>query len=795
MVIELTHEKARKRIASDFLECRSSADLIPLTEILGQDRAVKALQFGLKIKEKGFNIYVSGQPGTGRKTAITSFLGELAKAMPTPSDWCYVNNFQDSLRPNALRIPPGKGKKFQKDMDEFIGELQKALMRAFESEEYSKRRGEVLEAIGRERNELSEKVSQMAQKEGFVIQRTPIGLLLIPVVNGKPISEEELASLPHNRRQEILRNREELEKSVASALRQFRDLEKKADATVEELNKKVATYAMEQLFHGLLEEYGELEEVKEFLDDVQNDILENLEAILSSGQEKQPRLPFPMPMPQVDPTRRYKVNLVVDNSEIKGAPVVTELKPNYQNLFGKIEKEAQFGVLLTDYMMIRQGSLHRANGGFLVVPVEELLLNQFAWDGIKHAIMDERLEIEEIAERYGFLTTKSIKPEPILFDAKVILVGSPDLYYALYSLDPNFKELFKVRADFDTSMDMTDENIRKYASFICSICVKENLKHLDPSGIGAVLEYSSRLISDQRKLSTWFAQVADIIREASFYASEQKSEYITRKHVDMALEEKVYRSNLIQKKIEEMIGRGVILIDTDGEKVGQVNGLAVLGLGDYGFGRPERVTATVSIGKDGVIDIEREAKMGGPIHTKGVMILSGHLSERYAQEKPLSLTARLVFEQSYSGVEGDSASSTELYAILSALSEKPIKQNLAVTGSVNQKGDVQPIGGVNEKIEGFFEVCKARGLNGKHGVVIPASNVENLMLKEEVLEAIKKGGFHIYPVKTIDEGIEVLTGVKAGAKLPDGSYEEGTINSFVQKRLAEMAEKVKEYAD
>ena len=795
MVIELSHEKARMRIAPDFMECRSSADLIPLTEILGQDRAVRALQFGLKIKEKGFNIYVSGPSGTGRKTAITNFLGELAKSMPTPPDWCYVNNFQDPLRPNALMIPAGKGKKFQKDMNEFIEELQRALSRAFESEEYTKRRGETLEAIDKERNELSEKVNQMAQKEGFLIQRTPIGLLFIPVVNNKPINDQELTALPQSKRQEILRKREALEDNVRTALRQFRDLEKKADAALEELNKKVASYAMEQLFHGLVEEYGDIEEVKKFLDDVENDILDNLEAILSSGQERQPKLPFPFPVPQEDPMRKYKVNLIVDNSENKGAPVVTELKPTYQNLFGKIEKEAQFGVLLTDYMMIRQGSLHRANGGFLVVPVEELLLNPFAWDGIKHAIMDEKLEIEEVAERYGFMTTKSVKPEPIPFNAKVILVGSPDLYYALYGLDLNFKELFKVKADFDTSMEITKENIKKYASFICSICVREGLKHLDPSGISAVLEYSSRLIADQKKLSTWFAQVADIIREASFYASEEASEYTTRKYVDKALEEKVYRSNLIQKKIEEMIDRGVILIDTDGEKVGQVNGLAVLVLGDYGFGRPERVTATVSIGKDGVIDIEREAKMGGPIHTKGVMILSGHLSEKYAQEKPLSLTARLVFEQSYSGVEGDSASSTELYSILSALSGKPIKQYLAVTGSVNQKGDVQPIGGVNEKIEGFFGVCKAKGLNGKHGVVIPASNVENLMLKEEVLEAMREGSFHIYPVKTIDEGIEVLTDVKAGAKLPDGSYEEGTINNLAQKRLADMAEKVKEYSD
>ena len=793
MVEELSYEQARRRCPDDILSCESTAELEPLDQILGQDRAVRALQFGLKIKERGFNIYVAGLPGTGRKTAIISFLEEIAKTRPVPSDWCYVNNFDDSLRPNGLRLPAGKGLLFQRDLEWFVIEMPKALKRAFESEEYTEKREETMKVIENERDQLTKQTNQMAQQEGFILQRSPIGLLLVPIVKGRPISDQEFAQLPPRVQDEIQGRREALQNKMRNALRYFRDLDRKAEATVEELNREVAAFAMDSLFSTLLEKYGSIDEVQGYLEDVKKDILDNLAVILGQGEPQQPQLPFPLPRLQEDPTNRYRVNLIVDNSKLEGAPVVMELNPTHQRLFGMTEKEASFGALVTDYTMIQGGSAHRANSGFLVVPVEDLLTQPLAWDSLKRTIMNERLEIEEIQERLGFMITKTLRPEPIPFDAKVILIGNPQLYYLLYQLDRDFKELFKVKADFDVTMDRNDENAKRYASFICAVCKKEDLKHLDPSGIAAIVEYSSRLASDQKKLSTRFAAVADIIREASFYAGEEGVEHTSKTHVDRALEEKVYRSNLIQKKIEEMISRDVLLIDTEGEKVGQVNGLAVLALGDYGFGRPNRLTASVGVGREGIVDIERESKMGGPIHTKGVMILSGFLNGRYAHDKPLSLSARLVFEQSYSGVEGDSASSTELYALLSALSGKPIKQYLAVTGSVNQKGEVQAIGGVNEKIEGFYEVCKVKELNSNQGVVIPASNVENLMLKEEVVDAIKTGKFHIYPVKTIDEGIEVLTGVKAGERMVDGTYEEGTINYIVQKRVMEMAERIKEY--
>lgn len=795
MVAELSYEKARRMCTEDIMGCISTADLQPLEEIIGQDRAVKALKFGLKIKKRGFNIYVAGMPGTGRRTAIVSFLEELAKDRPVPSDWCYVNNFEDPLRPQSLKLPPGRGINFQKDMDKFVSDMPKALKRAFESDEYAKRRDETLKTVEEERNELSQKLNQMANQAGFVLQRSAVGVLIIPVRNGQPVSDQDFLKLPLRVREEIQRKRESLQNKMRSTFMQFRELERKADAAIEGVNKEVANFAMEYLFQALLQEYGKIEEVKGFLDAVKKDILENLMVIMGLGEAEQPQLPIPVSGLKENPTNRYKVNLAVDNSKLDGAPVVMELNPTHQRLFGVIEKEARFGALVTDYTMIRGGSAHRANGGFLVIPVEDILTNPFSWDGLKRTIMNSRLEIEEVTERLGFLTTKTLRPEPIPFDAKVILIGNPQLYYLLYNRDRDFKELFKVKADFDTAMERNEENVQQYAAFICTLCRKEGLRHLDPTGVAAVVEYSSRLAADQRKLSTQFDKVADIVREACFYAEEEKATHVSRKHLNKALEEKVYRSNLIQDRIEEMIARDMILIDTEGNKIGQVNGLAVLSLGDYGFGKPNRVTASVGLGREGIIDIEREAQMGGPIHTKGVQILSGYLNGRYAQDKPLSLNARLVFEQSYSGVEGDSASSTELYAILSALSGKPIRQYLAVTGSVNQKGEVQAIGGVNEKIEGFYEVCKAKGLNGEQGVVIPASNVENLMLKEEVVEAIRDGRFHIFPLTTIDEGIERLTGIKAGIRKQDGTYEDDSINQLVQKRLMEMADRMKEYPD
>jgi lon-related putative ATP-dependent protease len=617
-------------------------------------------------------------------------------------------------------------------------------------------------------------------------------LLAIPVIRGKPISDQDFLALGPKVKEDIQKRREKLDTEMRNAMRQLRALEGKVHEELKKLNRDVAFYAIGHLVTDLKEKYKNFPEVAKYIEDVQNDLLENLTQFV-----KEPEAPAPFQFPWMKelPFRKYEVNVVVDNSELKGGPVIVELSPTYQNLFGRMEKEAQFGVLTTDFTMIHAGSLHKANGGYLVLRAEVLLQNPLAWESLKTALTSGQVTIEEPGERLGFITIKGLKPEPIPLNVKVILIGNPLLYQMLYIYDMDFIELFKVKADFDTTMDRTDENIQRYAAFVCAFCRKEKLTHLDASAVAKIVEYSSRIAEDQGKLSTRFAEIADIIREANFYATQEDSKNVTADHVRKAIEEKVYRSNLIQDKIQDMIKRNFFLIDTEGEAVGQVNGLSVIGLGDFAFGRPSRVTASIGIGREGIIDIEREAKLGGPIHTKGIMILSGYLAEKYAQDKPLSLSARLVFEQSYEEVEGDSASSTELYAMLSALSRLPIKQNIAVTGSVNQKGEIQAIGGVNEKIEGFYEVCKAKGLTSKQGVLIPESNTQNLMLKEEIVDAVKAGKFHIYPVKTIDEGIEVLTETKAGSRRSDGTFDAKTVNHLVDKRLKEIGEKLKEFPD
>lgn len=793
MVNELPIEKLRRTCDPNSLQCKTTKELAPLQEIIGQERAVRALRFGLGIKDRGFNIYVAGYPGTGRTTAVKNFLEETAKNQPVPPDWCYVNNFADEYTPKAIKLPPGKAKEFQKGMKTFIDDAKRALRKAFESEDYGARRENTIKAVETQRKQLIDQLNVEAEKESFVIQTTPIGLLLIPIIRGKIVKEEELVTLPQKVKDEILEKRIRLESHLRTAMRQFMDLDRKAHEELDKMNREVALFAIGHLVAELSEEYKGFLDVASYLKNVQDDILDNVAQFIKSSEEI-PQVPFPMPWMNKEASfKKYEVTLVVDNSEVKGAPVVMASNPTYPNLFGRIEKEAQFGALITDFTMIRGGFLHKANGGYLIIPVEQLLINPFAYEGLKRALRSAHINIEEVEERYGFLGTKSLKPEPIPLEIKVILIGDPRLYQQLYMLDKEFNELFKVKADFDTTMPRNDECTMLYAAFVCMLCQKENLKHLDGSGLAKLIEHSSRLAEDQMKLSTRFSEVADIAREANFYAAQENSEYVTGEHVKKAIEEKIYRSKMIQEKIQEMIQRNFILIDTETEKVGQVNGLSVASLGDFAFGMPSRVTVSIGLGREGVVDIEREAKMGGPIHTKGILILSGYLNEKFAKDKPLSLSARLVFEQNYDGVEGDSASSTELYSILSNLSGLPIKQNIAVTGSVNQKGEVQAIGGVNEKIEGFFEVCKARGLTGTQGVMIPESNVQNLMLKEEIVDAAKAGKFHIYSARTIDEGIEVLTGVKAGARGSDGAFDEDTVNARVDKKFREMAEKLSEF--
>jgi len=789
-VKELNYQQCRNSCPEKAFECKASSELSPLAEIIGQDRAVHALKFGLRIKDKGFNIFISGMPGTGRKTAVVNFLKQLAKETPIPSDWCYVNNFKDAARPKALELPTGKGQVLKKEMEKFVSGLANALREAFESSEYMQRRTSALKSIADERQDFTAEMNRKIAKAGFQLVQSPIGLVLAPVVEGKPLTEDEVAALPSALHKKIDMARDGLQEEVQKSFLHLRDLDKGAQEKVIKLNREVASFVLAPRLAGLRDIFKDSPKVLEWLKELEEDILDNVPGIIQ-GERK---VDSPMGPITVDgPTRGYVVNLIVDNSGLEGAPVEIELNPSYYRLFGVMEKEARFGALFTDYTMIRAGSAHKANGGFLVVPVEGLFMDPLTWPSLKQTLSSGQLEIEEQAARMGYMVTRTLRPEPIPFDAKVIIIGDPRSFEILYTMEKDFKDLFKVKADFDTSMSRTEENMNQYAAFVCTLCEKEELLHLDAEALGAIIEHSSRLVEDQKRLSTRFADIANVIREANYYADQDKAKLIERRHISKQLEESVYRSNLIQKKIQEMIDRKFILIETQGEKVGQVNGLSVLSLGDYMFGQPSKITVSLGVGKEGIVNIEREVQMSGPSHSKGVLILSGYLMDMFAKEKPLSLNAKLVFEQSYSGVDGDSASSTELYCILSALSGMPIKQSLAVTGSVNQKGEVQAIGGVNEKIEGFFEVCKLTELTGDQGVMIPASNVQNLMLKDEVLEAIKKGKFHIYPIKTIPEGIEVLTGVKAGERLKDGSFEKGSINDLVQGRLSDMADRIKDF--
>jgi lon-related putative ATP-dependent protease len=794
MAKELTAEQVRLQCPPDVFKCDSTEELEPKDGIIGQDRALSALKFGLNIAKAGFNVYVSGLAGTGRTTAIKSFVEALAAKKSTPSDWCYVHNFTDAYCPKALGVPAGTGKTLRRDMETTIEDARRSLVQTFTSKEYAQRREEITEDFNKKKEAVFKKLDKKARENGFILQTTPVGVLFIPASDGEPMSEEAYNELGDKEKEELKKKQQELADELKEQIARLTSERSAIDKQLEDTDREVAGYSIRHLFAKLREKYAELPQVVDYLKEVEQDIVANFEQFREEpkGQEGDPMAAM-REMAQKHALRKYEVNLLVDNSELKGAPVVLELNPTFNNLFGRIEKEAQFGALSTDFTMIKSGSLHRANGGYLVVRIEDILTNFQSWDGLKRALRDGKMVIEELGERLGFVVTKSLKPEPIPLEVKVVLIGEPIFYYLLLRLDPDFKELFKVKADFDSRMDRTKTNLKKYAGVICRICNSENLKHLSRDALAQIIEHSSRLAGDQGKLSALFADIADILREASFWAEQDKAKHIEGKHVDKAIEEKVYRSNLIQQRINEMIDKGMIIIDAAGEKTGQVNGLAVIDLGDFSFGRPSRITASVGVGREGLIDIEREAKLGGPLHTKGVMILSGYITDKYVGEIPLSLSARLVFEQSYEEVEGDSASSTELYAILSRLADVPIKQGIAVTGSVNQKGEVQAIGGINEKIEGFFEVCRAKGLNQGQGVLIPASNVRNLMLKEEVAAAVKEGKFHIYPVSTIDQGIEVLTGVKAGKLGKSGRFPPGSINDRVQKRLTSLAERMRDF--
>ncbi|NBF41415.1 MAG: AAA family ATPase [Spirochaetes bacterium] len=793
--MKLTAQQARRHVDPSDLSIESTREADRISEIIGQDRALKALQFGLQVDGKGYNIYVSGPPGIGKMTSVESYLERVAAERDTPRDWCFVYNLQDPYQPRAVGLPSGKGNEFKSDMQHLREVVERDIPGVFQGEEYSRHREEALSDVQERGQEISRKIQETAQEKGFVLQSTVMGTAAVPVKDGQPLRDEDLQQLPQGEREEIERKRQGLQKEIRNLQKDYRRLDREAREKVNELDRQVVQNRIEGPFEDLREKYEGSETVCAYLDEMQQDILDNVETLKeSAGQQEQQGQMNPQVKRQLEAMReqffkKYDVNVIVDHSRRSGAPVVVELNPNYNNLVGRIEKEMQMGALNTDFTLIKPGALLQANGGFLVLPVEDVLRNVYSWDALKRALRSGELRIEEGQEQLGLMSIKTLRPQPIPLNLKVILIGKPMIYYLLQKYDDDFQELFRVKADYDVTMDAGDENTGNFIGFISHYCEREGLLHFSREGAAKMLEYAARRADHKEKLSTEFGNISDVLREASFWAADAGAQKVDAEHVNRALEEKVYRSNLIKMKIQELIDEGTLLIDTADSQVGQVNGLAVVSLGDYSFGRPNRITATAAPGRSGVVDIEREAKLGGPVHSKGVLILTGYLSNTFSRTESMSMSGRVVFEQSYQGVEGDSASSAELYALLSALSGAPISQSIAVTGSVNQHGEIQAVGGINEKIEGFFDVCSLRGLDGSQGVIIPRSNEQNLMLREDVVEAIDRGDFNVWAVSTVAEGIEQLTGWTAGEyDESSGEYPEGSVFANARRTFASFAE-------
>ncbi|MEO0091828.1 MAG: ATP-binding protein [candidate division WOR-3 bacterium] len=789
---EVPLEKLRFICDPNKLNFETTDEVELCNEIVGQDRAVRALKLGLEIPSAGYHIFVTGLVGTGRTTTVKYLLDTVEKTKKVPDDILYVNNFADPDSPKLIRLPAGMGDKFAWAMDDLIENLKKNIPMVLESDTYQNRRNKLIEHFKAQSSALALEFEKKLQAENFgMVQLLPIAQPeLVYIYENQQLNLEGVASLvAENKitREEFKRIQEKFIKfseELNEVFKKIKEIEKETRASLAKLEKDtIKPVVLEQIKE--IKQTFESEQVSRYLDEVAQAVLSHIERFIPPEKKTHSA--------SVDQFLEFKVNVLVDNSETKGAPVIFETTPTYKNLFGTIERVwDRSGQWRTDFTKIKAGSLLKADGGFLVINALDALLEPGVWPTLKRTLRNRILEITSF-DPFTMFAISGLKPEPIPIDVKVIMIGDARIYNILYNYDEDFKKIFKVRADFDWVMQLSDETIRQYAQVIKTICQKENLLALDKTAVASVIEYGIRLAGRKNYLSTQFNIINDILKEANYWAIKDHTKVISRRHIEKAIEERIERVKLIEDKIQKLIEEGTIFIDTEGKVVGQVNGLSIYDVGEYSFGRPSRITAKIGVGASGVINIEREAELSGPIHSKGVLILSGYLRYKYAQDKPLALSASLCFEQSYSGVEGDSASSAELYALLSSIAEIPIRQDLAVTGSVNQKGEVQPIGGVNQKIEGFFAVCKAKGLTGTQGVIIPHANIEDLMLRKDVIEAVKQNKFHIYAVKTIDEGIELLTGLKAGEKDENGNYPQGTVNYLVNERLKQLAQYWQKY--
>lgn len=800
---EVPLEKLRWRLDPATLPFDTTDELDPLKEIIGQDRGVEAFRFGMGMNREGYNVFVTGAAGTGRLSTVRKLLEEMTKEGPQPEDLCYVNNFNDPEQPLLIRLNGGQGAEFKKDVHTFVDTLRKEIPQLFESQEYINLKKEIMETYEQKGKSFFKGLDQKVKEEGFALVDVQIGQYkrpeVMPLIDGQPMHIDQVEAMvekgrfPRDEFEAMKEKQARLREQIDHIFLELRDLQKEVKEKIEKMDRVMFTDNASALMGPLVQKYKK-PEIQKYLEGMLEDMADNLQ--IFSPQQPQSPVPGILPvLPETDPFQPYRVNLLVDNSREETPPVIIESYPTYRNIFGSIDRVVdRTGVWRTDYSKIKAGSLIRANGGYLVLNLLDAIMEPGVWPALKRALRSRHLEIQTYDPFYLFTTT-GIKPEPIELNTKVVVIADATLYQLLLFYDQDVKKIFKVRADFDTAMDKTEESIQQVARFIKLQTAEESLKPFDRMAVAALVEEAVRMTGRQEKISTSFPALTDLIREADFWASQEGALVVKAGHVEKAIEAKRYRSNMVEEHIQEMIDRGTLLIDVEEAVVGQVNGLAVYSLGDYMFGKPSRITASTSMGRAGIINIEREADLSGSTHNKGVLILSGYLRKKYAQDKPLTVSASIAFEQSYGGVDGDSASSTELYALLSSLSGVPIRQSIAVTGSVNQKGEIQAIGGVNQKIEGFFDCCRKRGLTGEQGVMIPESNVKDLMLGKDVIEAVEKGTFHLYAVKTIDQGIEILTGVPAGERKADGTYPAGSINDLVDKKLRELAEGLKNFGE
>lgn len=786
---ELSYKDLKNVCNPDTFKFETTDELDGLDSIYGQDRGIKAMEFGLNIDSKGYNLYIEGPSGVGKTMYAKKYITKLASKKKVPDDWCYIYNFDIPNEPIAVSLSAGLGKEFKSDMNSFVEDILKDMKLTFKNEDFEKQKALMQSKFEQKKGALLEKLNKESMKSGFQVKATNNGVYMMPVIDGKALEEEEFNKLDDEIRKTFEENSAVVQDQIIEAINQIKVLEKENNTRIDEWQSNIALITINAHINPLKTKYKKNNKIVTFLDNVKTDILKNISLFIAD--EVKPNKQTQGTKPEdAKPWLNYRVNLFVDNSNLSGAPVIMDSNYQYHNLFGKLEYENQFGMLKTDYTMLQPGLLHKANGGYIILQASDLLANQICYDTLKKALLVKELSIENNMEQRSYMVMISLKPEPIPLNVKVLLLGDANIYHTLLSLDPEFKKLFKIKAEFEESAPRTDKNILKLANFVHSFSKKEGMLPLDKEAMAKIVEYASRLSDDKEKLSTRFNEIGEIIAESSTWARISKKKIVTADFIDKTLSERIDRVKKYDSRYLEMIKEDTLLINTTGYQVGVINGLTVMTIGDYTFGKPAKITANTYMGKSGVTNVERETEMSGPTHSKGVLILSGYLGETFAQDFPLSLTASLCFEQLYNGVDGDSASSTEAYAILSSLSGIPINQSIAVTGSVNQKGRIQPIGGVNEKIEGFYQVCKTRGLNGDHGVIIPIQNVKNLHLSDEVISSVKEGKFHVYAISSLDEGIEILTGVPAGTKNKDGKYPAGTIKYLAYEKLKQYNENI-----